>query len=188
MNKKTLFQFVLILASSLLLVSCGDDQIEPQSFKYSQNFTMDNFGNPHTIIESPSAHSGKKICHLDSGAIYGFSYSYNIPDSLVGHSLTCYVDAWARTGKLDNKCSIVCSVTNGKDSILVWKAIDALPLIKNADEWVNLSGSFPLSEQEILFGGKITIMCMNNSALSYFDVDDLKITYSETDQQPDAEK
>ena len=43
---------------------------------------MDNISNYNTIVESSTAHSGKKICHIDSGNRFGLIYTFLIPDSI----------------------------------------------------------------------------------------------------------
>lgn len=172
--------FYPILTFGLLLVSCSDDSIESSSFNASINLNMDNFNNIQTVIESPAAHSGKMICHLDSANHYGFFYSFSLPDSLVGKGIKVSIDSWVKTGNKENKCSIICSVTNNRDSILTWQAIDASSVISEANHWANLKGDFNLNETILVYGSKINIMCFNNDAISYFDVDDLYITYSET--------
>jgi hypothetical protein len=185
MKTKNLFAIAFALASTIIFSSCGDDAIEPTSFRQSLDFNMDNIGGLQTILESSTAHSGKKICHVDSGSVYGFYYTFNIPDSLAGHAVTCSIDAWARTGKLDNACSIACSVSSEKDSVLVWTTIDALSFIKTPNEWANVNGTFVFPGNVIVFGGKINILCLNDKASSYFDVDDLKVTYSQEKEQAD---
>jgi hypothetical protein len=185
MNTKKLFAIVSALAFTILLSSCGDDAVESQPFKQSINFNMDNLGNLNTLVENPNAHSGKKICHLDSGITYGFYYTFNIPDSLAGRTISCSIDAWARTGKLDNDCTIACSVASEKDSSLAWTTVEALPFIKAPNEWTNINGSFVFPGNIIVFGGKINILCINSKASSYFDIDDLKVSFTEEREQAD---
>lgn len=181
MKTKIYVLFTLLLALTLLS-SCGDDEMISAPFKHSVNLNMDNFNNMVTVVESPNAHSGKKICHLDSGQNYGFFYSINVHDSLIGKEISILVDSWVRTGKVENKCGLVCTVTNNKDSILTWQAIDADDFIKQPNEWSNLNGKFILPGNLIKFGSKINVMCYNAKASSYFDVDDLNVAYSENEQ------
>jgi len=179
-------KFYLISSLSIIIflfVSCGDDEIQSAPFNQSINLNMDNFNNMITIVESASAHSGKKICHLDSGQNYGFYYTLNIPDSLIGKDLVVSIDSWVRTGKKDNKCGIICSVVNAKDSILQWQSLEASTVVAQPNEWANLNGNIVVPGNLMIFGSKVNVMCFNSQGASYFDVDDLKITYSEPEKK-----
>lgn len=173
------FSVTLVIA---LFMGCGDDDVKPAPYKYSMNLNMDNYNNMLNVVESPNAHSGKKICHLDSGQNYGFFYTLNIPDSLIGKEFSVSVDSWVRSGKKDNKCGIICSVTSAKDSILVWESLEASTVIAQPNEWANLSGKIIIPPTAMMFGAKINVMCFNSQAASYFDVDDLNVTYAEVEK------
>lgn len=177
-----LFSFIII---AVFLTGCGDYDMPTAPFRQSVNLNMDNYNNLITVIESPNAHSGKKICHLDSGQIYGFIYTLNIPDSLIGKDLDVSIDSWVRTGKKDNQCSIICSVINPKDSILMWNVFDASKVIVQPNEWANLYDKVVIPGNLMVFGGRINIMCFNSQASSYFDVDDLNMTFSEPEKNND---
>jgi hypothetical protein len=181
MNTK-IYQFSSLILILLLITSCDDEGVKSEPFKQIVNLNMDNFNNLNCIVESAEAHSGKKICHLDSGQIYGFYYSFNIPDSLIGKDISVALDSWVKTGKLENKCALVCSVTNQKDSILNWQSIDAMTFIKQPHQWSNLSCNFIIPANLIVFDSRINVMCYNTIAASYFDVDDLQVIFSEKTQ------
>lgn len=178
MRTKNLLLFSLIL-TCFFTVSCGDDSAEASPFKYMVELNMDNFGNTQTIMENPSAHSGTKICHVDSGQNFGLFYTLNVPDSLIGKALLISIESWIRTGKTDNGCGITCSVTLPKDSILFWHGLDGKTVISQPNEWSNLSGDFNIPSNVMQSGSKINIMCLNGDAKSYFDVDDLTILFSD---------
>jgi len=178
MKTKSFFFFSLII-TCFFIAGCGDDSVEAPPFKHMVNLNMDNFGNTQTIMESATAHSGTKICHLDSGQGFGFFYSLNVPDSLIGKALSISIDSWIRTGKTDNGCGIVCSVTLPKDSIIFWQCLDGKTVIGQPNEWSNLSGDFILPSNVMQSGAKINVICLNGDAKSYFDVDDLTILFSD---------
>lgn len=174
--KKTL----LFLASGLILISCGDDEVRSPKFKHIENLNMDNIRNVSTILESPTAYSGKNICHVDSGKSYGVIYDYLVPDSLVGKQLAVSIDAWVRTGDVANNCGIVCSITDKKDSVIFWLNTQANDVITTPNEWVNMKSTITIpSDVTSRTDIKISIMPVNVNAKSYFDVDNLLLTYFE---------
>ncbi|HRD37550.1 MAG TPA: hypothetical protein PLC65_02860 [Bacteroidia bacterium] len=176
----------LVILSFLTLIgfsSCEHDESKTVSFAYQQNFDFDNGPfNYNTIIENPSAHSGNKICRVDSGFNYGFGYSYFLPDSLFGKEIVVNLDAWVRSGDLTNNADIIMSAFVG-DSCKLWLGFGAKEFIKEPNKWTNVKGRFNLSpaitSAENL---KITVMAHNIDAKSYFDVDDLKIMFTEEDE------
>jgi hypothetical protein len=174
--KKTL----LHLAAGLCLMSCGDDFIKSAPFKHVEILSMDNLRNLNTIIESPTAHSGKNVCHVDSGQNYGLIYDYLLPDSLVGKQLAISFDTWVKTGKVENNCGILCSITNSKDSVIFWQHMSASEFIHASNEWNSMKNSFAIPlEVTSTPNIKISIIPLNADAKSYYEVDDLIITFNE---------
>ncbi len=169
---------ILIVISSLVFFGCGDDEKNAPLFKQIENLNMDNISNYNTIVESSTAHSGKKICHIDSGNRFGLIYTFLIPDSLVGKNLVVNISAWIRTGNLNNNCDIICSVSRN-DSILLWQGCNPKAILKTPNEWSNLTQGFVLNPKLIKPNTTIYILLDNVDAKSYFDIDDLVITYSE---------
>lgn len=180
--KTKIYLFFSSVLICFFIAGCGDDNVESAAFKHSINLTMDNLRNLYTIVESPNAHSGKKICRVDSGQHYGLIYTINVPDSIVEKEISVSIDAWVRTGSKDNNCAIVCSVTNAKDSILYWQELSALTVINQPNEWSNLGGNLTIPSSAIPFNTKINVFCFNGSARSYFEVDDLNVTFTEAEK------
>ena len=175
-----LYKVLIPALFAVLLISCSDDEVASPLMKHVVKFSMDDILNPHTVVENANAHSGKRICHVDSGSNFGFGYSFSIPDSLVGKAINVDVDAWVKTGKLENKCDIVVSVTDDKEAILLWTGLNAKESIVSPNEWTRVVKTIGLS-QELLSKNnlKINVIAHNLDAISYFDIDDLIITYSE---------
>jgi len=181
--KAKIYIFTCLVLTCFFICCSGDDEIEPAPFNMNVNLNMDNFNNLGYVVESPNAHSGKKICHLDSGVNFGFYYSLNVPDSLIGKPLKISIDSWIRSGKKDNECGITCSVNSAKDSLMFWNGLDGRAVMAQPNEWSNLTGSFILPSNVMIPGAKINIMCYNVQASSYFDVDDLNVQFSEPNKE-----
>jgi len=85
-------------------------------------------------------------------------------------------------GDLTNNADIIMSAFVG-DSCKLWLGFGAKEFIKEPNKWTNVKGRFNLSpaitSAENL---KITVMAHNIDAKSYFDVDDLKIMFTEEDE------
>jgi hypothetical protein len=174
-------KITLLLAAGAFLVSCGDDEVKMPPFRYSQNLDMDNIKNIMTIRESSTAHSGRNVCHVDSGSNYGIIYTYPVPDSIVGKQLALDVDAWVRTGNVENNCEIVCSVACG-DSVTYWGAIQTNEYIKTPNEWTNISKTIVIPKNSTSKpNSSISIITLNRAAKSYLEIDDLKINYYEVE-------
>ncbi len=180
--KAKIYLFTCLILTSFFIGCSGDEEAKPASFKMNVNLNMDNYNNLGCAVESPNAHSGKKICHLDSGVNFGFYYTFKIPDSLIGKALSVSIDSWIRSGKKENECGVVCTVNNAKDSLLLWHGLDGKAVITQPNEWSNLSGTFIIPSNMMISGYKINIMCYNSQASSYFDVDDLDVQFSEPEK------
>ncbi len=174
-------KIIFCICAALILVSCGEDNSKAPLFKHNVILNMDNIANANTIVPSETAHSGKNICRIDSGQGFGIGYTFSLPDSLIGKTIAIDLDAWLRSGKTENNCEIICSVTQ-RDSVLFWQGFGAYTVMKTANEWSNLKNTIILptsiTDKPNLL---ITVAAQNVGKLSYFDVDDLNIKYYEYD-------
>ncbi|MGZ3883611.1 MAG: hypothetical protein ACXVP0_01470 [Bacteroidia bacterium] len=140
---------------------------------------MENIKNLNTIVESPTAHSGKNVSRIDSGKDFGLIYTYNIPDSLVGKQLAVSVNAWVKSGNIENPGDLICSITNSRDSIMMWNGFGSKNVLTAPNQWANLTSTLTISK-DITSKANITISVIAfNSGKSYFEVDDLNISYFE---------
>lgn len=176
MNFKNL---IALFALGVLMWSCGDDQVSVPRFRQSIQLDMDNIANYNTVRPDPAPHSGHSICHVDSGSNFGVCYVFSIPDSLVGRQISVDMNAWIRTGNLQNNCDIICSVTQG-DKIKQWTGLSNKKL-QAPNEWTSVSGSALVNDSLMKPDTKISIIVQNTDAKSYMDVDDLNINFSETE-------
>jgi hypothetical protein len=172
--------FIPLLSLFLLFTSCEEDEQAPPLYKHALNFDIDHgVINPQSYIEVADAHSGKKISRADVGTNFGFGYSMSLPDSLTGRTVIIDVDGWVRTGDLSNGCELIVSA-NSRDSLMLWMGCGAKQLMKAPNEWTNVKHTVILnpnltSKPDLI----ISILAHNVDAKSFFDVDDLKITFSE---------
>lgn len=168
-----------LIITTLFLTSC-EDEIAPPLYKYSQNLDFD-----HGLLNYPSyregvdAHSGKIFSRADSAVNFGFGYSYNLPDSLIGKNLFIQMDSWVRTGDISNYCELVISARSG-DSLMLWQGSGVRELIRSPNEWTNIKALVSLpgtmtSKKNFC----VVILAHNIDAKSYFDVDDVNITFFE---------
>lgn len=173
-------QLFTLLSLILLLASCVQQDETSATFSYQLSFDFDNgVTNTGSYVFRNDAHSGKAISRADSGVNFGFSYVYLIPDSLIGSNLTLDVDAWVRTGDLNNNCELIVSAFTG-DSLLLWQGCGVKSFIKAPNEWTNINSSIKITP--LITGNpgvKIKVLAHNVDAKSYFDIDDLKINLRE---------
>ncbi len=174
---------IVILAFVVLgFVACEEEE-EPATFSQTQIFDIDNgVFNTNTYIEVADAHSGKKISRADVGNNYGFGYSYVLPDSLIGKDIAVNIDGWVRSGDLSSNCEFVVSASS-KDSILLWQGCGVKNIMKAVNQWSNLNTVIIIpSTLTTKPNIKITLLAHNIDAKSFFDVDDLKVTFYEPTQ------
>lgn len=176
MKMKNLF---VLLATIMFLISC-EEEVSPPKYKYIQNLDLDHgLLNYQSYINGDDAHSGRFFSRADSAINFGFFYSYIIPDSLIGKNLFVNVDAWVRNGDLSNQCEFIVSAKS-KDSLLLWQSCDVRQTIKAANEWVNIKKIVSLpSSMTSLPNFRVDLLAHNIDAKSYFDVDDVNITFFE---------
>lgn len=174
---------LLSMITSFFFISCQEEE-EPALFKQTQIFDIDNgVFNTNTYVEGPDAHSGKRFSRADVGNNYGFFYSYILPDSLIGKNVAVDLNVWVRTGDLSNGCEFVVSASS-KDSIILWQGSGVKNAIKAANEWTNVNTTVIISSELTAKPNfKITLLAHNGDAKSFFDVDDLKVTFYEPNPQ-----
>ncbi len=167
-------KFLIPVALFLIGSSCTDDEAQKVPFRHVEILDMDHgVFNVNTIIEGDAPHSGKKFSHTDSANAYGIGYSYCIPDSLKGDTISLNISAWVRKGNLSDNGDIVVSVTN-KDSILVWLGCNSKDFITTVNTWSQVERTFKLPIKTTSREGVyINVMSFNNTAKKNFDVDDL---------------
>ncbi len=163
-----------------LLTSCVQQDENVQTFSYPLSFDFDNgVTNTSSYVFRDDAHSGRVISRADSGVNFGFSYIYAVPDSLIGRNLTLDIDAWVRTGDLNNNCELIVSAYTG-DSLLLWQGCGVKSFLKAPNQWTNIRSSVGISPALTGNAGvKIKVLAHNVDAKSFFDVDDLNINLRE---------
>jgi hypothetical protein len=166
---------VLFIASS-----CGDDEVPANKFMYPINLDFDHgLANYNSYRVGDNAHSGKVYSRADSAVGFGFYYSYILPDSMVGKNIMLDLEAWVRTGDLSNYCDLIASA-RGNDSVVLWLGCGARQAIKAANEWTFVKTNALLPSTMTSKNNFIVeIMAHNIDAKSYFDVDDVKIKFTE---------
>ena len=97
----------------------------------------------------------------------------------MGRAVDLNVEGWVRTGNLSNKCELVISVST-PDSLYIWVGCNTKNAIKNPNQWTYVSNNFRVG-QEITSKPnlKFTVLAHNVDAISYFDVDDVKLSIKE---------
>lgn len=129
---------------------------------------------PSCLVIDENNPSNRYI-RIDSALVFGFGFSYIIPDSLKDSDLK--IIASGKMRESDNfKGSVAITLSNTKDSTLFWDALKSENHLKELNKWVPFKDSTIIYKQTNNSSAKtLKAFTFKNQGKGTFDVDDLII-------------
>lgn len=176
---KTIFTLTIIALTGLVVLSGCDSGNEFESNAYAKvkidlGGEMLQIGNQFLVVDENNPLN--KYSRIDSTLIYGYGVAHLIPDSLKDSDLKIVVSGKMRESDVI-KGSIAVTITDMKDSSLLWTEIPASKFVKAANAWTSFKDSLVVYKvQNTLSAKALKIFPFKNRGKGTFDVDDLQIT------------
>lgn len=169
----------LLLSSSIIFFSCGEEQVEVEKTSEFKKYTLtaeDSIPAEPTRVKG-IGHTGDYAFRTDSLNQYSAGVVEMLNDTLINSGIRVYVDFWVKTSNPIKGDGMAISF-NSKDAMVFWKTYDPIEYGAKANEWINIKDSITFNANQVTQPGMfVKLFGFNANKKAIMDFDDINVTF-----------